>query len=69
MSDTTRTILIALGAALLVVVLLPLLFVSGMTGNMMGGGCCNGAVWFGWVFGLFVLAAGAALLVVGLRRR
>ncbi|SRR5712691_11202398 len=38
MSDTTRTVLIALGLALLVAILLPALFMSGMMGAMMGGG-------------------------------
>ena len=36
MLDTTRTVLIALGVALLVVVLLPLLFMSSMMAGMMG---------------------------------
>ena len=35
MNDTTRTILIALGIALLFVVLLPLLFMTGMMGGMV----------------------------------
>lgn len=64
MSDTTRTVLIALGVALLVVVLAPLLFMSGMMGTMMGGGF--------WLIGamvLLVLVAGAVLLTVGVARR
>jgi len=61
MSDTTRTVLIALGVTLLVVILLPLLFMGGMMGGMMRSGqCCGGVPW---------LVAGVTFLVVGLRRR
>jgi len=79
MSDTTRIVLIALGVALLVAVLLPLLFMGGMMGAMMGGGmmgggmmgggqCCGGAPWV--MVGLLVLVVllGGFLLELGLRR-
>ena len=69
MTDTIRIVLIALGVALLAVVLLPLLFMSGMMGMMMGGGtCCGGAPWLIGGLALLVLIAGAGLLVAGLRR-
>lgn len=77
MSDTTRTVLIALGVALLVIVLVPLLFMGGMMGmmgGMMGGGltggqCCGGAgPWLMVGLVALVLLAAVALLVVGLRR-
>lgn len=79
MNDTTRIVLIALGIALLVVVLLPLLFMAGMMGMMGGmmsgsmGNIMNGSMGAGpWVMGglvLLVVAAGVALLLVGLRRQ
>jgi len=79
MNDTTRIVLIALGIALLVVVLLPLLFMAGMMGMVGGmmsgsmGNMMNGSMGAGpWVMGglvLLVVAAGVALLVVGLRRQ
>jgi hypothetical protein len=71
MNDTTRTILIALGIALLVVVLLPFLFMSGMMAGMMGGmtGMMGGASWVMPSLVLLVLVAGVALLVTGLRRQ
>ncbi|MHB8577709.1 MAG: hypothetical protein ACYDCQ_20545 [Dehalococcoidia bacterium] len=69
MNDTTQVLLIAIGVAILVVVLLPFLFIGSMMssmGSMMGGG----AVWLLPLFlVLIVLIAGAALLAVGLRRR
>ena len=71
MNDTTRTILIALGIALLVVVLVPVLFMSGMMASMMGGmsGMMGGASWVMPSLVLLVLVAGVALLVTGLRRQ
>jgi hypothetical protein len=82
MSDTTRIVLIALGIALLVVVLLPLLFMTGMMsmmggmmGNMMNGAMgnmMNGTMGAGpWVMGglvLLVVVIGVVLLAAGLRR-
>ena len=82
MRDTTRIVLIALGIALLVVVLLPLLFMAGMMsmmggmmsmmngtmGNMMSGQCCGAVPWVMGGLVLLVVAAGVALLVIGLRR-
>jgi hypothetical protein len=71
MNDTTRTVLIALGIALLVVVLVPFLFMSGMMASMMGGmhGMMGGAFWVIPSLVLLVLVAGVALLVTGLRRQ
>jgi hypothetical protein len=73
MSDTTRTVLIALGVVLLAVVLLPLLFMGGMMGSMMsgimGGQCCGGIPWVMVGLVLLILVAGGALLAVGLRRQ
>lgn len=57
MSDTTRSVLIALGVALIVVALVPLLAATGMMGGMLGG----------WA--LPILVIGGALLAVGLWRR
>ena len=68
MTDTTRTVLIALGVALLVVVLLPLLFMGGMMSGMMGGMMGSNGPWVMDLLALLVLGAGMALLVVGLRR-
>jgi len=74
MSDTARTILIALGVALLVVILVPALFMGGMMGTMMDGGIMGGMTAMGggvWVmFGLVlvILLAGVGLLVTALRR-
>jgi hypothetical protein len=83
MHDTTRIVLIALGIALLVVVLLPLLFMAGMMsmmggmmgmmngtmGNMMSGQCCGAAPWVMGGLVLLVVVLGVVLLAVGLRRR
>ena len=72
MKDSTRTVLIALGVALLVVVLLPLLFMAGMMGTMMGGmgGMMgNGGAGFVLVLALLVWVVGGVLLVTGTRGR
>lgn len=53
MSDTTQTLLIALGGTLLVAVLVPVLFMTGMMASLV----------------LFVLIAGVVLIAVGMRRR
>jgi len=71
MNDTTRTVLIAAGVALLVIVLIPLLFMTGMMGAMTSGmgGMMNGGG--GWIMGggmLLVLALGVLLVVLGIRR-
>jgi hypothetical protein len=82
MNDTTRIVLIALGIALLVAVLLPLLFMAGMMsmmggmmsmmngtmGNMMSGQCCGAVPWVMGGLVLLVLVVGVVLLAVGLRR-
>ncbi len=76
MMNTTRTILIALGIALLIVVLGPLLFMlmMGMMGTMdgmMGDGDGMMGGWGAWVMGglvLLVLLGGIALVAIGLRR-
>jgi len=72
-SDTTRTVLIALGVALLVVAVVPFLFMGGMMATMMGGGVMGSGMMGGgpWVMGvlvLIVLAGGVILLITGLRR-
>jgi hypothetical protein len=69
MNDTTRTILIVLGVALLVIVLLPLLYMGGMMGGMMRGQCCGNALWLTIGLGLLVLVAGGVFLIVRLRRQ
>lgn len=63
-SDTTRTVLIALGVALLAVILLPLLWMSGMMGAMMGGGW-----WLMTILLALVLLTGVVILATGLQRR
>ena len=84
MSETTRTVLIALGAALLAVVLLPFPLIGGVTGGMLGVGGMMGPgsmggmmgqpspmLWPGWLLLIFwlVVAVGVALLLVwGIRR-
>jgi hypothetical protein len=80
MSDTTRVVLIAVGVALLVSVVVPVLFLGGMMGTMMGGGMMPSGSMMGgggmigagpWVMlglAIVVLVAGGALLTVGLRR-
>lgn len=65
-SGTVRIVLIALGVVLLVASL-PLLFMSGMMGMMMGS--TGGGTWFMGVLSLLVLAAGVAALVAGIRHR
>ena len=70
MNDTTRTVFIALGVSLLVIVLVPLLFMMGMMSTMTGsmGGMMNG----GWIMGggfLLILVIGIALIALGMRRR
>ena len=74
MSYTTRTVLIALGVVLLVVVLLPFLFIGGMMGpGGMGGmmGPPGPMLWSGWLLLIswLVVAVGVTLLLVwGIRR-
>jgi hypothetical protein len=74
MSDTARTILIALGVALVVVILVPTLFMGGMMGTMMGSGimggmgAMGGAAWVMLGLVLVILLAGVGLLVSALRR-
>jgi hypothetical protein len=75
MNNTTRTVLIALGIAVLVLVLLPLLFMTGMMsmmGHMMNGTpgpMMGGMSWVMVSLVLLVLLAGVGLLVAGLRYR
>lgn len=72
MNNTTRTVLIALGVSLLVIVLVPLLFMAGMMSAMTGGtgGMMNdgGAGIMGGLF-LLVLTVGIVLIAIGVRRR
>ena len=66
----TRIILIALGIALLAVILLPLLFMGAMMGEMMTTMMSGGGMFWGW--GLLVLVTqivGAGLIVSGLAHR
>jgi hypothetical protein len=72
MSDTARVVLIALGVALVVVILVPALFMGvmmggGMMGYMMNGGMMGGFAWLVLGLVLVILVAGVALLVAGLR--
>ncbi len=72
MNDTTRTVLIALGVALLVVVLAPILFMTAMMVGMAGGMPGMRGGWGLWLpVGLLLLAlvAGALLLGIGVGRR
>ena len=66
MNDATRTILIALGVALILLVLVPLLIMMGlMLGGMMDGGNL-------WVMGGLVLLVGivgSVLIVAGVGLR
>lgn len=65
-SDTLRIVLIALGVLLLVAAL-PLLFMGGMMGLLMGG--AGGGIGFMGVLTLLVLAAGVVALVADIRHR
>jgi multidrug efflux pump subunit AcrB len=65
MNETTRTVLIALGVTLLVIVFVPLLFMAGMMGGMMNGGA-------GWIMGslvVLVLVAGTVVIAIGIGQR
>jgi multidrug efflux pump subunit AcrB len=65
MNETTRTVLIALGVTLLVIVFVPLLFMAGMMGGMMNGGA-------GWIMGslvVLVLVAGTVAIAIGIGQR
>jgi hypothetical protein len=71
MNDTIRMILIALGVAILVLILVPSLvmvgMMTGMSGmNGMGGG--DGA-WLRVVLVVIVVLIGVALLAIGTSRR
>ena len=66
MSNGSRIVLIALGVALLARVFIPLLFMSGMMGMMMGGGAMTSGM---GGLALLVLLAGVTLVAVGLRRQ
>lgn len=75
MSETTRTVLIALGVALLVVILVPGLLMTGMMASMMGGGMMGDGMmggWGAWVTGVLVLlvvVAGVAFIAIGVGGR
>jgi hypothetical protein len=70
MSDTTRIVLIALGVALIVVVLLPILFMTGMMAWMMGGQCCGGgAPWGAAGLALLIIVVGGSLRALAVQRR
>src|SRR5437763_8348185 len=77
MTDTTRTVLIALGISLMASVLVPTLVcvsammgmgdMTGMMPETMGGMGGRGMYW-GVASALAILVAGAVLLALGLRR-
>ncbi|MDQ3780993.1 MAG: hypothetical protein M3354_10695 [Chloroflexota bacterium] len=71
MHNTTRIILMALGVALLVVVLVPLVLMMGMMSVMPGGmsGMMNGGGWMLGSFVLVILVVGIALLAIAVVRR
>ncbi len=64
-SDTLRVVLLALGVVLLVAAL-PLLFMSGVMGLMMGGGTATGMM---GGLAVLVLVLGGAALTAGILRR
>jgi hypothetical protein len=66
-SDTARVILIAVGVAILVVVLLPTLFMGGMMSAMMGGTMPGGMGWLAGIWAILLSLVGLALIVVGTR--
>ena len=68
MSDNARTILIALGVALIVVILVPALFMGGMMAAMMSGDMMGSGAWVVVGLVLLILVAGGAVLVASLRR-
>lgn len=71
MNDTNRTVLIALGVALLIIILVPLLFMAGMMGATTGGmGRMMGgrAAWIMAGLVLLTLVAGIAIVAIGERR-
>ncbi len=68
MSDTTRTLLIAIGVALLVVLLVPALIMAGMMGAMMGGMMDGWGAWVVVGLILLILVAGTALIAIGVFR-
>ena len=73
MRETTRTVLIALGIALLVVVVVSLLFMASRMNGMMGGvmGQPNPLPWPGVVIAVswLLVAAGIVLLLIWAARR
>ena len=68
MSDNARTILIALGVALIVVILVPALFMGGMMAAMMSGDMMGSGAWVVLGLVLLILVAGGVVLVASLRR-
>ena len=72
MNETTRTVLIALGVALLVILFVPLLFMAGMMGTMtsgMGGMMNGGGAWLMGGLALLILVVSITLIVIGVGRR
>ena len=66
-SDAGRIVLIALGVALLVVVLLPTLFMGGMMTAMMSGGMGSGMAWAMPTATILLGVLGVGLIVAGVR--
>jgi len=68
MTDNARTILIALGVALIVVILVPALFMGGMMAAMMSGDMMGSGAWVVLGLALLIVVAGGVVLVASLRR-
>ena len=68
MTNNARMILIALGVALIVVVLVPALFMGGMMAAMMSGDMMGSGAWVVLGLVILILVAGGAVLVASLRR-
>ena len=66
MNDATRTILIALGGALILLVLVPLLIMMGL---MLGGMMDSGNLWVMGGLVLLVGIVGSVLIVTGVGLR
>jgi len=69
-SEHARIVLIALGVALLVVIVLPLLFMGAMMGGMMSTMMSGGGVAWGMgLLAVLVLIVGMSLIASGLAYR
>jgi hypothetical protein len=68
MTDNARMILIALGVALIVVILVPTLFMGGMMAAMMSGDMMGSGAWVVLGLALLIVVAGGVVLLASLRR-